>query len=281
MQPVEREDILDHAVDVNRQWRELLAADGAAQNKDHLLGPAQGKGGNQYFAPVFRNLGNDFDQTLLFHLAVGVQPLTVGRFQDQDVGTQAGEADAGDGPLRGDRYVPAVEQCALFAGQIHASRPQDMAGLVQGKRDFPVVERAEGILKGVDPDPFHHLLYMPLGVSRDLVFTVHDFEAVVEEDSDNVPSSWGHKDRGPGKLPADHRQAAAVVHMGVADHDGVDPAQLLGQAEIGQPVPAPEPYPAVEQEIAPLHLQEQAAGPDFLAAAAKTDFHSTLVESNI
>jgi hypothetical protein len=48
-----------------------------------------------------------------------------------------------------------------------------------------------------------------------------------------------------GILPADHRQTAAVVHVGMADDDGVHAAQLLNQTEVEQPVPAAKADAAV------------------------------------
>lgn len=70
---------------------------------------------------------------------------------------------------------------------------------------------------------------------RNLVlFAAHDLQTVIQQNPGEFCRHSGHIDAGLRVGLADDRQGPDMIHVGMADDDGVQPALLLYGAKVGK-----------------------------------------------
>ena len=97
-----------------------------------------------------------------------------------------------------------------------------------------ILQNGKRGLKADHMDPSQHGQHILFGVVRDFALPViHDFQTVIQENPGKICRHGSHIDWGIRECLADKRKRPDMIHVGVADEDGVKAALFLQGTEVG------------------------------------------------
>ena len=161
-------------------------AQGALEDQQDLLGPADGKGGDQHPAAAADHFANLPQQPLFGRVAILVQPFAVGRFADHQIGLEIRPAQGRHGLLSGDAVVAGEQDRAGRRLQQDHRRTQDVRRRQPADLDLADLDRLVVLDRRHRPQ---QLLHLALGVQRHLRFavgTVHQPQRVAQQDAHQI-----------------------------------------------------------------------------------------------
>lgn len=162
-----------------------------------------------------------------------MEPVSVSGLYDGDVRPQSGNADSLDGALGEGGEISGIKQASLVCDKINTGGACNMSRRIecQGKP----FQNGKGSLIADNVDTSQHGQDILFGIVRNLAFTViHDLQTVIQKYPGEICGHGSHVDGSFRIRLADDRKGSDMVHMGVADQNGIQAALFLQGAEIGQ-----------------------------------------------
>ena len=253
---------------------------GLVEDEQHLLGAAEGEGGDEAVAAPGQDSLDLEEEPLLFSGAGAMEAIAVGTLQDEQVDPAAGGHGGTDGALGGERDIAAEQDRALRGLQERHGRAQDVAGGEEGKLPAgAAVGRQEGVglTEGKGPEALQQ--------SRDGGPTVGGQIAAGVgaglADAHGILKHHGHERGGGGggeeghdwEGACDEGKGADVVGVGMGDNDGIDAAEVLEPAEVGQGIGGAGADAGIDQDAPAGGFDEEAAGADLRTAPQDMHLH--------
>ena len=140
---------------------------------------------------------------------------------------------------------------------------------VEGQRK--IIKDGEGHMVMNRVDAPQHGKDVLFRIVRDLILPgVHDLQTVIQKNPRQIRGHERHIDGSVRIGPADDRKRSDVIHMRVADEDGIHAALLLDRTKVRQRILCCRlPYSAVQKKLPAGKSDVYAASANFHGSAGK------------